>query len=71
MGAFYPPFLSFFFKSALWAEVGLPPFVPMPMPMPVRSGLVAIPSCPYFNLLEGGGRLTIPYAHTHANVRAL
>ena len=50
---------------------GLRPRMPMPMPKPVRSGLVATPSCPFFICSKGGGALTIPYANAHANARAL
>ena len=43
----------------------------MPMLMPVRPGLVATPSCPFFSfLLKECGGLTFLFARAHANARA-
>ena len=43
--------------------------MPMPVPRPVRPGLVATPSCFFFFLKECGG-LTTPFAHAHAHANA-
>ena len=66
------PYCFFFFLKSV---AGLPPRMPMLMPMPVRSSLVATPFCPFFFCLKGEAAYHHPYAyayaHAHAQPRAL